>query len=97
MPPKSSPAILGYVLSGVIAVPMAIIILRAEFASGIRCIGANAHCPNDGASKWMMLTAGLAIAVDIALVLNLLMEKVRGWLRERPVKVTGDSNLVGRE
>jgi hypothetical protein len=65
---------------------MAIIILRANFTSGIRCIGANAHCPYDGASKWMILTAALAIAADIALVLNLLMGKARGWLRERPVE-----------
>lgn len=86
MPPKAPPAILGYVLSGVIAVPLVIIILRADFTSGIRCIGANAHCSYDGASKWMMLTAALAIAVDIALVLNLLMGKARGWLRERPVE-----------
>lgn len=86
MPPKAPPAILGYVLSGVIAAPMAIIILRADFASGIRCIGANAYCSYAGASKWMMLSAALAIAVDIGLALNLLMGKARGWLRKRPVE-----------
>jgi hypothetical protein len=75
---------LGYVLSGAIAVPMAIIILRTGRSSEIECIGLSAHCPYDGASKWMMFTAALAIAADIALVANLLIGKARTWLNRQP-------------
>jgi len=84
MPPKASPAMLGYVLSGVIAVPMAVIILHSGLSSNLECIGLHAHCPYDGASKLMMLAAALAIAADIALVANLLIGKVRACLNERP-------------
>lgn len=83
MSPKALPAMLGYVLSGGIAVAMAIIILRTGRSSDIECIGLRTHCPYDGASKWMMLTAALAIAADIAFVANLLIGKARKWLNER--------------
>jgi hypothetical protein len=86
MPPKAPFTMLGYVLSGVLAVPMAAIILQADLSTGIACVRANAHCTHDGASKWMMLIAAVAIAADIALVLNLLMGKVRAWLSEQPVE-----------
>ncbi|RSU46324.1 hypothetical protein [Sphingomonas sp. S-NIH.Pt15_0812] len=86
MPPKAPFTMLGYVLSGVLAVPMAAIILQADLSTGIACVRANAHCTHDGASKWMMLIAAVAIAADIALVLNLLMGKARAWLSEQPVE-----------
>jgi hypothetical protein len=63
---------------------MAIIILQADFSTGIACFRANAHCTRDGALKWMLLIAAVAIAADIALVLNLLMGKARAWLSEQP-------------
>lgn len=84
MPPKASLAMLGYVLSGAIVVPIAVIILHLGPSSNLECIGLHAHCPYDGVSKWMMLTAAVAIAVDIALVVNLFIGRVRAWLNERP-------------
>jgi len=84
MSPKASLAILGYALSGVIVVPVAVIILHSGLSSDLECIGLRAQCPYDGASKSVMLIAAAAIAADIALVANLLIGRVLAWLSGRP-------------
>ncbi|AOR77521.1 hypothetical protein QUC32_25295 [Novosphingobium resinovorum] len=73
----------GCLTAFVLMTPIAFILFIASIMGGGGCEGRKPPCVGDYTPMWIMMGAVIAVAIGLALCVNLLIAKVRSW-RDRP-------------
>jgi hypothetical protein len=80
---KKRPTNWGCLTSIVLMTPVALLVFGAGMMGGGGCEGREPPCVGDYAPVWNMMAAVIAIATGLALLINLIVAKVRSWRDKR--------------